>query len=145
MAALASVPRLLDRRLGTHSDQEVRIPVACDADVVTARQKGREVALRLGFSSTEATLLATAISEMARNIVKFAVRGQIQILDTAAHGRDGVSIVVRDVGPGIPDLDQAMRDGFSTYNGLGLGLPGARRLMDEFDVVTEAGKAQPSR
>ncbi len=133
-------PRLLDRRTALQSDQEVRITVASDADVVTARQKGREVALRLGFSPTEATLLATAISEMARNIVKFAVRGEIQIFDTAGHGRPGVSIVVRDVGPGIPDLEEAMRDGFSTYNGLGLGLPGARRLMDEFDVVTEAGK-----
>ena len=133
-------PRLLDRREAPDGDKEVRITVASDADVVTARQKGREVAMRLGFSATDATLLATAISEMARNIVKFAVRGEILILDTAAQGREGVSIVVRDVGPGIPDLDRAMRDGFSTYNGLGLGLPGARRLMDEFDVVTEAGR-----
>jgi RNA polymerase sigma factor (sigma-70 family) len=134
-------PLLLDRRIMPRSgDHEVRITVNSDADVVTARQKGREVAVRLGFSPTDATLLATAISEMARNVVKFAERGQIQIFDTATHGRDGVSIVVRDVGPGIPDLDQAMRDGFSTYNGLGLGLPGARRLMDEFDVVTEEGR-----
>jgi RNA polymerase sigma factor (sigma-70 family) len=133
-------PRLLDRRIKPHGDQDVRVTVACDADVVTARQKGREVAVRLGFSPTDAILLATAISEMARNIVKFAVRGQVQVLDTAAHGREGISIVVRDVGPGIPDLDEAMRDGFSTYDGLGVGLPGARRLMDEFDVVTEAGR-----
>jgi serine/threonine-protein kinase RsbT len=107
---------------------------------VQARQRGREVAVRLGFSPTEATLLATAISEMARNIVKFAVRGQVVITEVAADARQGVTIVVRDVGPGIPDVDEAMLDGFSTYNGLGLGLPGARRLMDEFEVVSEAGR-----
>jgi anti-sigma regulatory factor (Ser/Thr protein kinase) len=107
---------------------------------VQARQRGREVAVRLGFSPTEATLLATAISEMARNIVKFAVRGQVVITEVAADARQGVTIVVRDVGPGIPDIDEAMLDGFSTYNGLGLGLPGARRLMDEFEVVSEAGR-----
>jgi len=133
-------PRLVSRREVPHGDKEVRVAVASDADVVTARQKGREVAMRLGFSATDATLLATAISEMARNIVKFAVRGEVVIVDTAEQGREGIAIVVRDVGPGIPDLDQAMRDGYSTYDGLGLGLPGARRLMDEFDVITEAGK-----
>jgi serine/threonine-protein kinase RsbT len=102
--------------------------------------RGREVAARLGFSATDATLLATAISEMARNIVKFAVRGEITVHEVHQGGRQGVTIVVRDVGPGIPDLDLAMRDGYSTYNGLGLGLPGARRLMDQFDVVTQEGR-----
>jgi serine/threonine-protein kinase RsbT len=133
-------PRLLERRANTSSDNDASITVATDADVVTARQRGREIAVRIGFSPTDATLLATAISEMARNIVKFAVRGQIQIRDATGDGRAGVSVVVRDVGPGIPDLDEAMSDGFSTYNGLGLGLPGARRLMDEFEVVTEEGR-----
>lgn len=133
-------PRLLERRVPREREEEVRISVTCDADVVKARQQGRAVAVRLGFSPTDATLLATAISEMARNIVKFAVRGEVLVLDTAVHGREGISIVVRDVGPGIPDLDEAMRDGYSTYDGLGLGLPGTRRLMDEFDVATEAGR-----
>jgi RNA polymerase sigma factor (sigma-70 family) len=131
---------LLDRRSAPFPEDEVRIDVAGDTDVVTARQKGRDAAIRLGFSLTEATLLATAISEMARNIVKFAVRGQISIFDVTEGDRHGVTVVARDVGPGIPDLDRAMRDGYSTYNGLGLGLPGARRLMDEFGVVTEMGK-----
>jgi RNA polymerase sigma factor (sigma-70 family) len=132
--------RLLDRRPGAPRQDEVRIPVEKDADVVTARQKGREVASRLGFSATDATLLATAISEMARNIVKFAIRGDITIYEVDEGGRQGITIVVRDVGPGIRDLDLAMRDGYSTYNGLGLGLPGARRLMDQFDVLTEQGR-----
>jgi RNA polymerase sigma factor (sigma-70 family) len=131
--------RLLDRRASTQHPDEVRIPVQRDADVVTARLKGREVATRLGFSATDATLLATAISEMARNIVKFAERGDITFHEIDEGVRQGITIVVRDVGPGIPDLGLAMRDGYSTYDGLGLGLPGARRLMDQFDVVTEAG------
>lgn len=129
---------LIDRRkLSVHD--EVRLRVEVDADVVAARQRGREVAMRLGFSPTEATILATAISEMARNVVKFAARGQIAITETRDGDRHGVTVVVRDVGPGISDLDRAMRDGFSTYHGLGLGLPGARRLMDEFTVKTEPG------
>jgi len=132
--------RLLDRRASAPRYDEVRIPVEKDADVVTARQKGREVALRLGFSPTDATLLATAISEMARNIVKFAVRGEITVHEVDEGHRQGITFVIRDVGPGIPDLDLAMRDGYSTYNGLGLGLPGARRLMDQFEVETETGR-----
>ena len=134
------VSGLLDRRGTTPLHDEVRIPVERDADVVTARRRGRQLAEQLGFSPTDATLLATAISEMARNIVKFAVRGDITVHEVSEEGRQGVTIVVRDVGPGIPDLERAMRDGYSTYNGLGLGLPGARRLMDQFDVVTEAGR-----
>jgi RNA polymerase sigma factor (sigma-70 family) len=132
--------RLLDRRGSAPRYEEVRIPVEKDADVVAARQKGREVALRLGFPPTDATLMATAISEMARNIVKFADRGEITVHEVEEGDRRGITIVVRDVGPGIPDLDRAMRVGYSTYSGLGLGLPGARRLMDIFDVETETGR-----
>jgi serine/threonine-protein kinase RsbT len=131
--------RLLDRGSAPLGN-DVRIPVGSDADVVTARKQGREVATRVGFSATDATLLATAISEMARNIVKFAVRGEVLIHEVTQGERQGVTIVVRDVGPGIPDLERAMQDGFSTYAGLGLGLPGARRLMDQFEVVSEQGR-----
>jgi len=116
------------------------VAITKDADVVTARQKGREVAATLGFTATELTLIATAISEIARNIVKFAERGEMLITVVAESGRHGVTIVARDVGPGIKDVQEAMRDGYSTYAGLGLGLPGAKRLMDQFDVVTEVGK-----
>jgi serine/threonine-protein kinase RsbT len=131
---------LFDRRPQEADVDEERVPVAVDADVVIARQKGREVAARAGFDATELTVIATAISELARNIVKFAVRGHVVIRVLDEDGRRGVRIVARDAGPGIPDLEAALRDGFSTYQGLGLGLPGARRLMDEFDVATEVGK-----
>jgi serine/threonine-protein kinase RsbT len=132
---------LLERRSRDADDASgVVVPVEIDADVVTARQHGRDVALRTGFGATEATLLATAISEMARNVVKFAVRGEVRIFPISDGERQGVTVVVRDVGPGILDLDQAMQDGYSTYEGLGLGLPGTRRLMDRFEVATESGR-----
>lgn len=137
-AALA--PALLDRRAGGPED-EVRVPVTRDADVVTARQRGREVAARVGFPPTEATLVATVISEVARNIVQYAERGEIQLCPVEQGQRDGIRIVARDVGPGIPDVTQALQDGYSTYRGgLGLGLPGSRRLVDEFDIVSEPGR-----
>jgi RNA polymerase sigma factor (sigma-70 family) len=130
---------LLDRRPARTNAAETRIPVSSDADVVTARQKGRETAARAGFSATELTLVATAISEIARNIVKFARRGELTIALVTDDGRSGVTIVARDSGPGIPDVGRALRDGYSTYRGLGLGLGGARRLMDEFEIVSEVG------
>ena len=137
-AALA--PALFDGR-SSGPDDEVRVPVARDADVVTARLKGREIAARVGFSRTEATLVATVISEVARNIVQFAERGEIRVCPVEQSHRDGILIVARDVGPGIPDVSQALQDGYTTYRGgLGLGLPGSRRLMDEFDIVSEAGR-----
>jgi RNA polymerase sigma factor (sigma-70 family) len=133
-------PALLDRRSGAAND-EARVRVTKDADVVTARQQGRAVAVAAGFSPTEATLVATVISELARNIVQFAERGEILACPVEQAGRKGVMIVARDVGPGIPDVDRALRDGYSTYRGgLGLGLPGSRRLVDEFDIVSEAGR-----
>jgi RNA polymerase sigma factor (sigma-70 family) len=132
--------QLFERRPPSAPDEEATIMVTRDADVVTARQQGRTIAAKAGFGATELTVIATAISEVARNIVKFARRGQIVVRYLNESGRQGVSIVARDSGPGIPDLSEALRDGYSTYQGLGLGLPGARRLMDEFDIVTEVGK-----
>jgi RNA polymerase sigma factor (sigma-70 family) len=133
-------PALLDRR-PTGAEGEARVRVLRDADVVTARQKGREVAARAGFSPTEATLVATVISELARNIVQFAERGEIMVCPVEQGERSGVMIVARDVGPGIADVRSALQDGYTTYRGgLGLGLPGSRRLMDEFDIVSEVGK-----
>ena len=121
-------------------EHEVRVPITSDADLVPARAQGRALAQALGFSQTDATLIATAISEIARNIVKFADHGDMVITVVEEGGRQGVTIVARDVGPGIPRLREAVRDGYSTYKGLGLGLPGAKRLMDQFDIVTEIGK-----
>jgi RNA polymerase sigma factor (sigma-70 family) len=124
---------------GRSRDDAVRVAVRTDADVVAARQAAREVATRLEFSTTDVTLIATAVSEIARNIVRFADSGEVVVTELQ-EPRAGISIVARDAGPGIPDVDQALQDGYSTYQGLGLGLPGARRLMDEFAVVSETGR-----
>ena len=119
---------------------EIRIPIQSDADVVTARRQGRELAAQAGFSATELTIIATAISEIARNIVMFAERGEVVVSLVGEHRRQGVTVVARDSGPGIPDLDRAVQDGYSGYGGMGLGLPGSRRLMDEFEITSEVDK-----
>jgi serine/threonine-protein kinase RsbT len=120
-------------------DDELRIPINSESDIVLARQQGRNLAARLGASTTAMTLIATAISELARNIVQYAHEGEI-VLSVVEDDRRGIQIVARDQGPGIPDLELAMRDGYSTAGSLGLGLPGARRLMDEFAIDSEVGK-----
>jgi serine/threonine-protein kinase RsbT len=131
--------QLLDR--GTKErDDPARVPVRVDSDIVTARQRGREVAMDAGFSATEATVIATAISEIARNIVRFARAGEITITLVSDGEAAGVTIVARDAGPGIDDIDLAMTAGYTTYNGRGLGLPGSRRLMDEFEITSEVGR-----
>jgi serine/threonine-protein kinase RsbT len=116
------------------------VTINSDQDIVTARQKGRALAIELGFSSGDATLVATAISELARNIVSYARKGEIQLNTVQGSGRQGILIVASDDGPGIQDIRQAMRDGFSTSGSLGLGLPGVRRLMDEFEIASEPGQ-----
>jgi serine/threonine-protein kinase RsbT len=131
---------LLDRRRTASVAGEVRIPIQTDADVVTARKQGRELAAQAGFSATELTIIATAISEIARNIVMFAERGEVLVGLVGEDRRQGVTVVARDAGPGIPDLEQAVRDGYSGYGGMGLGLPGSRRLMDEFEITSEVDK-----
>jgi RNA polymerase sigma factor (sigma-70 family) len=125
---------LMDR--GQQRDDEVRIPVRSAPDVVLARQQVREAAERAGFARTELTVIATAVSEVARNIVRFAGAGEI-VVELLEDPRPGVRVVARDTGPGIADVDRALVDGYSSAHGLGLGLPGARRLMDEFAVVSE--------
>jgi serine/threonine-protein kinase RsbT len=119
---------------------EGRVAIEREMDIVTARQKGRELAASLGFSSTDQTLIATAISEVARNIVVYAQRGEIVLALLEEHGRQGLMIVARDGGPGIQDLVLAMRDGYSTGHSLGMGLPGAKRLVDEFDLSSILGE-----
>ena len=117
---------------------EIRVPIVSDLDIVSARQKGRELASQLGFSSSELALIATAISELARNIVRYARKGEVLLKLIERGEKRGVHIVARDRGPGIRDIGQAMQDGYSTSGGLGLGLPGVRRLMDEFEIVSTA-------
>ena len=133
-------PVLVARRSHRAELDDERVAVSTDADVVLVRQKGREVAVAAGFAGTELTVIATAISEIARNIVKFAKRGEFVFSVLSDGRRTGLQVVARDSGPGIPDVARALQDGYSTYRGLGLGLPGARRLMDEFDVTSEVGR-----
>ena len=121
---------------GQRSDKEVSVRIQSDPDIVTARKAARELASRSGFSRTDLTLIATAVSEITRNIVRFAGRGEV-VIELLEEPRAGVRITARDAGPGITDVDRALADGYSTCQGLGLGLPGARRLMDEFAVVSE--------
>jgi serine/threonine-protein kinase RsbT len=128
---------LLER--GKTEDNGIRIRIHGDPDIVEARKHARQLASQLNFSRTDATLIATAVSEIARNIVRFAGDGLI-VMGLIEEPRPGVRIVARDTGPGIAEVEQALTDGYSTYNGLGLGLPGARRLMDEFSLSSEVGK-----
>jgi serine/threonine-protein kinase RsbT len=119
---------------------DIRVAIESDDDVVVARSKARELAAGLGFTGTDLTLLATAISEIARNITTYAERGEVCIAPVRRGGRRGVKVVASDSGPGIADVELALRDGYTSGKGLGLGLPGARRLMDEFEIDTEVGR-----
>ena len=124
---------------------DVRVAIRTDADVVTARQEARAMGAGLGFSSTDLTLLATAISEVARNITTYAGEGEVALRVLNHGGRQGIEVVATDNGPGIADVELAMQDGFTTGNGLGLGLPGTRRLVDEFDLRTAPGSGTSIR
>lgn len=121
-------------------DTELKVPIQGDADIVVARQEGRRLASNLEFTGSDLTVIASAISEIARNIVAYAKTGEIEMKHAERNGRRGIVIVARDNGPGIKDVAQAMLDGFSTAGSLGLGLPGARRLMDELEISSEPGK-----
>jgi serine/threonine-protein kinase RsbT len=122
-------------------ESEERIAIESDADVVVARQRARRLAAQVDLTSTDQTLLATAISELARNITAYAVRGEVLVgVVHGDDGRRGVRVVARDDGPGIEDIEAALTDGYTTGNGLGLGLPGARRLVDEFQIETAPGQ-----
>jgi serine/threonine-protein kinase RsbT len=118
---------------------EIRVAIRTDADVVKARQEARALGQSLGFSSTDLTLLATAISEVARNITTYAGEGELSLRALNDGARQGIEVLAVDHGPGIDDVEQAMQDGFTTGNGLGLGLPGTRRLVDDFELSTTPG------
>ena len=121
-------------------ERTVSIDINLDMDIVTARQEGRTLAARVGFSSSEQVLIATAISEAARNILQYAGKGKIIIELIRDKNREGIQIIAQDNGPGISDIDQALVDGFSSSGGLGLGLPGIKRLMSELEIVSKAGQ-----
>jgi serine/threonine-protein kinase RsbT len=115
-----------------------QIAISSEHDIVGARRASREIGTRLGFSAVELTLIATAISELARNIVAYAGAGDVNISLVRRGRRQGMLIRARDSGPGIRDLRRALAGGYSTCRGLGLGLSGVRRLMDEFEIVSLA-------
>ena len=119
---------------------DVHVPIERETDIVTARQKGRELANAIGFSTTDQTIIALAISEIARNIVSYAQRGDVTLSRVESAERRGIMIVARDEGPGIADIALAMRDGYSSARSLGVGLPGAKRVMDEFDLTSTLGQ-----
>ena len=114
--------------------------ISSGADIVAARQEGRKLARTLGFSEVDQIVIATAISEVARNIVEYAKEGKIYISPLVDGIRKGIMIVAQDQGPGIAELQKAMQVGYSTGRGLGLGLPGAKQLMDEFEVKSSTGQ-----
>src|SRR2546428_2567618 len=118
---------------------ETRVRIASAADIVIARQQGRSLAVELGFEGAEVTLIAAAISEVSRNIVEYAQRGEIIFQPMNQRAKHGLCVVARDQGPGIPDVAQAMQYGYSTRKGLGVGLPGAKLLMDEFEIDSKVG------
>jgi serine/threonine-protein kinase RsbT len=119
---------------------QILLSIGSDAAIIEARQVGRQLALELGFSATDGTLLATAISELARNILLYAKTGEILLRVIENDGRRGIGVIARDQGPGIPDVARALQGGYSTSGGLGLGLAGTRRVMDEFELSSVVGQ-----
>jgi serine/threonine-protein kinase RsbT len=120
---------------------EIRLPIRRETDILIACQKGRALAARQGLSSDDQVIVVIAISELVNNIIQYAQVGEV-ILSAVQRddGDAGIQVVAQDEGPGIPDIEQALQDGFSTGGGLGLGLSGARRMMDEFDIFSEVGR-----
>ncbi|MFS0906944.1 anti-sigma regulatory factor [Priestia aryabhattai] len=116
------------------------VKIVTEWDIVAARQLGRNVSKELGFGTVDQARITTAISELARNIYLYAGKGQIYIEKLNRRGKNGLLVVATDEGPGIPDVRKVMEDGYSTSGGLGAGLPGVKRLMDEFDIETNVGE-----
>lgn len=116
------------------------VPIKTEQDVIVARQEGRMLAQRLGFSPVDQARITTAISELARNIVVYGDHGTVTLNQAIDGTRSGIEVVFDDEGPGIADIDQAMGQGYTTGRGLGAGLPGTRRLMDEFEITSAPGQ-----
>ena len=121
-------------------NEDLCVPIKSAADIVLARQKGRALAIQLGFSGSGPTVIAAAISEVARNIVNHAQHGEIVLSELHENGRHGIQVIAADHGPGISNIERAMEYGYSSSKGLGVGLPGAKWLMDEFDIQSQVGK-----
>jgi serine/threonine-protein kinase RsbT len=117
-----------------------RVPINNDLDIVAARVEGRNLARDMGFGIIDQARIATAISELARNVVLYAHSGQIILERIEDRDRCGLQIVCEDQGPGIEDLNLVMQDGYSSTQGLGMGLPGTKRLMDDFEIQSQVGR-----
>lgn len=122
------------------TENEVRVSIQSDEDILSARQEGRELGVRLGFGPSELAMIATAISELARNLLLYAKNGSIICWTIERDPKKGIVIQATDEGPGIPNVEAVLKDGYSTSGGLGLGLPGVRRMMDEFAIVSHKGR-----
>jgi serine/threonine-protein kinase RsbT len=121
-------------------EKEIAVGIKSDTDIVAAREQGRCLAERIGFTPVELTVISTAISEIARNIIEHAKSGEIVLSEYQNGTKHGIQITASDQGPGIPDVNRAMQDDYSTGKGLGLGLPGSKRLMDEFEIQSHVGQ-----
>lgn len=119
---------------------EVRVAINSEDDILTARQQGRELGVSLGFGPSDLAVIATAISELARNLLLYAKNGSLICWAINREPKKGIVIQAEDEGPGIPDVEAVLKDGYSTSGGLGLGLPGVRRMMDEFAIVSHEGR-----
>lgn len=124
--------------MNTVNGDEVRI--VAEIDIVAVRKAVRQAAGSLGFGATDATRIVTAASELARNVFVYAGAGVMRWRGLSANGRMGIELVFADSGPGIADVEQALEPGYTTGKGLGMGLPGARRLMGEMDIQSTVGK-----
>jgi len=116
---------------------QTHVDIHSEWGIVAARQAGRKLAREIGFGSVDQARITTAISELARNIYLYANKGQIQIEEVTSSGKRGIKVIATDEGPGIKELRRVMEDGFTTSGGLGAGLPGVKRLMDEFNIESE--------
>jgi serine/threonine-protein kinase RsbT len=121
-------------------ESEVHVRIQSSADIVAARHQARALAMRAGFSHSTLTIIATVVSEVARNIVEYAKEGEVIITLINDANNRGVEIVAADQGPGLADVSTVMQDGYSTDTGLGIGLRGSGRLMDEFEIASVMGK-----
>lgn len=120
--------------------EEKSISIKDEYDIVSARSVGKQMAAEIGLGIVDQSRIATAVSELARNIVLYAGTGVVTFRRLNDGGRSGLEIVASDSGPGIADIELAMQDGYTSGNGLGVGLPGTKRLMDEFEIKSEVGK-----
>ncbi|WP_090990318.1 anti-sigma regulatory factor [Bacillus sp. OV322] len=122
------------------SEKSIVIDINNEMDIVLARQTGRKVSKELDFSLVDQSRITTSISELARNIYKYALPGKIIIEAIKKENKDGIKVIAVDEGPGIPDIKKALEDGYTTSGGLGAGVPGVKRLMDEFEIDSAVGE-----